>query len=100
FQFPKQKIIYGPRQIVGRMSQDEIISPQVTLWNQQGSEVIWGTLLVIPIDDSLLYVRPLYLRSKQGRIPELKRVAVAYKDQIVMEETLTKALGKIFGNKV
>ena len=97
FQFPKQKIVYGPRQIVGRINQDQVISPQITLWNQQGSEVIWGTLLVIPVDESLLYVRPLYLRSPEGRIPELKRVIVAYQSKIVMEETLNQALAKIFG---
>jgi uncharacterized membrane protein (UPF0182 family) len=100
FQFPKQKIVYGPKQIVGRMSQDERISPQITLWNQQGSQVIWGTLLVIPIEESLLYVRPVYLRSAQGRIPELKRVVVAYKERIVMAETLNLALGQIFGERI
>jgi uncharacterized membrane protein (UPF0182 family) len=100
FQFPKQKIVYGPKQIVGRISQDEQISPQVTLWNQQGSQVIWGTLLVIPINESLLYVRPLYLRAAEGRIPELKRVIVAYQNRIVMRETLTQGLAEIFGASV
>jgi uncharacterized membrane protein (UPF0182 family) len=96
FQFPKQKVVYGPRQIVGRINQDQVISPQITLWNQQGSEVIQGTLLVIPIEESLLYVRPLYLRSAGGKIPELKRVIVAYQNQIVMDETLDAAIAKIF----
>jgi hypothetical protein len=100
FQFPKQKIVFGPRQIVGRINQDQIISPQITLWNQQGSQVIWGTLLVIPIEESLLYVRPLYLRSPEGRIPELKRVIVAYQNRIVMAETLTLALSQIFGQGI
>jgi uncharacterized protein len=100
FQFPKQKIVYGPRQIVGRINQDQDISPQITLWNQQGSQVIWGTLLVIPIDESLLYVRPLYLRSPEGRIPELKRVIVAYQSRIVMADTLTQGLAQIFGQDV
>lgn len=100
FQFPKQKIVFGPRQIVGRISQDEVISPQVTLWNQQGSQVIWGTLLVIPVEESLLYIRPLYLRSADGRIPELRRVVVAYQNRIVMAETLTLALSQIFGRQV
>ncbi len=100
FEFPKQKIVYGPRQIIGRINQDQIISPQISLWNQQGSEVIWGTPLVIPIEESLLYVRPLYLRSPEGKIPELKRVIVAYQSQIVMAETLTQALAQIFGNEV
>ena len=97
FQFPKQKVVFGPRQIVARINQDQVISPQITLWNQQGSEVIQGTLLVIPIEESLLYVRPLYLRAAGGKIPELKRVIVAYQNQIVMDETLDAAIGKIFG---
>jgi uncharacterized membrane protein (UPF0182 family) len=97
FQFPKQKLVYGPKQIAARIDQDQVISPQITLWNQQGSAVIRGTLLVIPINESLLYVRPLYLRSTEGRIPELKRVIVAYQNQIVMKETLTAALAEIFG---
>ena len=96
FQFPKQKVVFGPSQIVARINQDEEISPQITLWNQQGSEVIQGTLLVIPIEDALLYIRPLYLRASGGRIPELKRVVVAYQNQIVMEETLDQALNRLF----
>jgi uncharacterized membrane protein (UPF0182 family) len=100
FQFPKQKIIYGPAQIVARINQDPVISPQITLWSQQGSQVIQGTLLVIPIRESLLYVRPLYLRSQNGRIPELKQVIVAYQNRIVMAETLVQALARIFGPQV
>ena len=96
FQFPKQKVVFGPRQIVARINQDQAIAPQITLWNQQGSEVLQGTLLVIPIEESLLYIRPLYLRSAGGRIPELKRVIVAHQNQIVMEETLEKALERLF----
>jgi uncharacterized membrane protein (UPF0182 family) len=100
FQFPKQKIVYGPRQIVGRINQNQDIAPEITLWNQQGSQVIWGTLLVIPIEESLIYIRPLYLRSADGRIPELKRVVVAYQEKIVMAETLVQALGEIFGREL
>ena len=96
FQFPKQKVIFGPRQVVARVNQDQAISPQITLWNQQGSQVIQGTLLVVPIEESLLYIRPLYLRAAGGRIPELKRVIVAHQNQIVMEETLDAALERIF----
>jgi uncharacterized membrane protein (UPF0182 family) len=97
FEFPKQKLVFGPRQVVARIAQDQVISPQITLWNQQGSQVIWGTLMVIPIEESLIYVRPLYLRASGGRIPELTRVIVAYQNQIVMEETLDAALARIFG---
>jgi uncharacterized membrane protein (UPF0182 family) len=96
FPFPKQTVIFGPRQIAARINQDQVISPQITLWNQQGSEVIQGTLLVIPIEESLLYIRPLYLRAAGGRIPELKRVIVAYQNQIVMDENLDAALGRLF----
>jgi hypothetical protein len=97
FEFPRQTIVYGPRQIIARINQDQVISPQITLWNQQGSQVIQGTLLVIPVGEALLYVRPLYLRASGGRIPALNRVIVAYKDQIVMEPTLDVALARIFG---
>jgi uncharacterized membrane protein (UPF0182 family) len=96
FEFPKQSLVFGPRQVVARISQDQIISPQITLWNQQGSQVIWGTLMVIPIEESLIYVRPLYLRAQGGRIPELTRVIVAYGDNIVMEETLEASLARLF----
>ncbi len=96
FQFPKQTVIFGPRQIAARISQDQVIAPQITLWNQQGSEVIQGTLLVIPIEESLVYIRPLYLRAAGGSIPELKRVIVAYQNQIVMEETLDAAIDRLF----
>ena len=97
FQFPKQQLVFGPSQVAARINQDQEISPQITLWNQQGSEVIQGTLLVIPIEEALLYVRPIYLRASGGRIPELKQVVVAYQNQIVMEATLDLALNRLFG---
>jgi uncharacterized membrane protein (UPF0182 family) len=95
FQFPKQTVVFGPKQVAARINQDQVISPQITLWNQQGSEVIQGTLLVIPIEESLIYIRPLYLRAAGGQIPELKRVIVAYQNNIVMAETLTAALDRM-----
>jgi uncharacterized membrane protein (UPF0182 family) len=97
FEFPKQKVVFGPRQVVARINQDQMISPQITLWNQQGSQVTWGTLMVIPIEESLIYVRPLYLRGAGGRIPELTRVVVVHQDQIVMEQTLEASLARLFG---
>jgi uncharacterized membrane protein (UPF0182 family) len=97
FQFPKQTLVFGPAQVVGRINQDQVISPQITLWNQQGSQVIQGTLMVIPIEESLIYVRPLYLRAQAGRIPELTRVIVAYQNRIVMEPTFEQAIGRLFG---
>jgi hypothetical protein len=97
YTFPKQKLIYGPNQIVARINQDAEVSRQISLWDQRGSKVIQGTMLVIPIEESLIYVRPLYLRADAGKIPELKRVIVGYEDKIAMESTLEKALAKIFG---
>jgi hypothetical protein len=91
-------VVFGPRQVVARINQDQTISPQITLWNQQGSQVIWGTLMVIPIEESLVYVRPLYLRGEGGRIPELRRVIVAHQNQIVMDNTLDAALTRLFGS--
>jgi uncharacterized membrane protein (UPF0182 family) len=96
YRFPKQKLVYGPSQIVARINQDADISRQLSLWDQRGSQVIYGTLLVIPIEEALLYVRPLYLRGESAKIPELKRVIVAYENKIAMEQTLEAALERIF----
>ena len=100
YRFPKQKLVYGPKQIVARINQDAEISRQVSLWDQRGSQVIQGTLLVIPIEEGLIYVRPLYLRSETGKIPELKRVIVAYENRIAMEETLEASIARIFGDQI
>jgi len=96
YAFPKQKLVFGPNQIVARINQDAEVSRQISLWDQRGSSVIQGTLLVIPIEESLVYVRPLYLKADAGKIPELKRVIVGYEDNIAMERTLEEALEKIF----
>ncbi|RME79493.1 MAG: UPF0182 family protein, partial [Chloroflexi bacterium] len=97
YRFPKQELIYGPLQIEGRIDQDPEISSQITLWDQGGSEVIRGNLLVLPIDNSLMYVEPLYLRAENGQIPELKRVILAAGDRIVMRPNLEEALTALFG---
>ena len=97
YRFPKQSLVFGPRQIMNRINQDTEISRQVTLWDQSGSEVIKGELLVIPIEESLIYVQPLYTRARGGTIPEMKRVIVAYQNHVVMEETLDQGLARLFG---
>jgi uncharacterized membrane protein (UPF0182 family) len=97
YRFPKQSLVFGPRQIVNRINQDTEIARQITLWDQRGSEVIRGELLVIPIEKSLIYVQPLYLRAEGGQIPELKRVVVAHQNQVVMAETLDAGLSLLFG---
>jgi len=98
-EFPKAKLVYGPKQIDARIDQDTFISQQISLWSQAGSQVIRGSLLAIPIEKSLLYVQPLYLAASQGSLPELKRVIVAFGSQIAMEETLERSLQTIFGTK-
>jgi uncharacterized membrane protein (UPF0182 family) len=99
YEFPKEKLIYGPFQIEALINQNTYISQQISLWNQMGSRVIRGNLLVIPIENSILYVSPLYLRAEQGQLPELKRVIAAYGDRVVMEETLGQALSALFANE-
>src|SRR5881409_2756516 len=100
YRLPKQSLVYGPTQIVNRINQDTDISRQISLWDQRGSEVIRGNLLVIPIEESLIYVQPLYLRAEGGRIPEMKRVVVAHQNRVVMEETLDAGLARLFGGAV
>ncbi len=97
YRLPRQSLVFGPKQIENRINQDTEISRQVSLWDQRGSRVIRGDLLVIPIENALLYVQPLYLQAEGGRIPELKRVVVAFENQVVMEETLDGALAALFG---
>src|SRR5688572_31210379 len=96
YRFPRQSLVFGPTQIVNRINQDTEVSRQVALWNQGGSEVIRGELLVIPIEESLLYVQPLYLRSQGGRIPELRRVIVAHENRVAMDATLEAGLRRLF----
>ncbi|WP_179405385.1 UPF0182 family protein [Burkholderia guangdongensis] len=96
YTFPKDKLVYGPFQIEARIQQSTEISQQISLWNQMGSRVIRGHLVVVPIDHSILYISPLYLRAASGQLPELKRVIAAYGDRVVMEETLNDALAALF----
>lgn len=97
YQFPKQRLVYGPDQIQALINQDPIISGQISLWDRQGSKAIQGHLLVIPIEESLLYVEPVYIEADKNSVPTLARVIVVYENKIVMAETLRKALNNIFG---
>ncbi len=96
YEFPKQQLVYGTEQIEARINQDPVISQQISLWNRQGSRVIQGNLLIVPIEQSLLYVEPIYLEAEQNSLPTLIRVVVAYENRIVMAETLDQALRAIF----
>jgi hypothetical protein len=99
YEFPKQQLVYGTEQIEALINQDPLISQQISLWNRQGSKVIQGNLLVIPIERSLLYVEPLYIEAEQNSLPTFVRVIVAYNNRIVMAETLEQALAAIFQQK-
>ena len=96
YQFPKQRLIYGIEQIEALINQDPEISQQISLWNRQGSKAIKGNLLVIPINESLIYVEPIYLEAEQNSLPTLRRVIVSYKNRVVMKPTLDEALQEVF----
>ncbi len=98
YQFPKQELVYGPMQIEQRIDQDTTISPQLTLLGQQGSTVMRGNMMTIPIEDAIIYVEPIYIQASGGEnnLPEIKKVIVSYKNSIVMADTLADALGQIF----
>jgi uncharacterized membrane protein (UPF0182 family) len=98
YELPKDKLIYGPNQVSAMIDQSTTISQQLTLWDQKGSGVIRGKLVVIPIENAFLYVVPLYLRAEGTNFPQLKRVIVATGDKVVMEPTLDEALSALFGN--
>ena len=101
FRLSKQELTYGPMQIEARIDQDTEISQLLTLWGQQGSEVVRGNLIIIPIEQSFLYIEPIYLKaSAAGALPQLKRVIVAYDDKVTMKETLEDALSTIFKGKI
>ena len=99
YKFPKQKLVFGPVQVEARIDQDPDISEQFTLWSQSGSKVVRGNLLVIPIEESLVFIEPIYLQAERTELPELKRVIVAFGNKIVMEETFEAALEKVFGEE-
>ena len=96
YKFPKQKLIYGSNQIEALINQDPVISQQISLWNREGSRAIQGNLLIIPIEQSLLYVEPLYIEAEENSLPTLARVIVIYENQIVMAQTLDEAIQGIF----
>src|SRR5258708_28253494 len=95
YRFPQGKLVFGPQQIEARISQEPAISSQITLWNQQGSQVLRGNLLVIPLEDAVLYLQPLYIQAQSNPLPELKRVIVASTDSVVMSDRLDAALNAL-----
>lgn len=92
YRFPQGKLVYGPQQIEARINQEPSISSEITLWSQQGSQVLRGNLLVIPLEDAVLYVQPPYIQAQNSPLPELKRVIVASTTAVVMSDRLDTAL--------
>ena len=100
YQFPKERMVYGPSQIENRIQQDTVITEQLALWGRGGSRVIRGNLLLIPIGKSNIYVEPVFLQADAGGLPELKRVIVAAGEYIAMEPTLQESIAAIFGTGI
>jgi uncharacterized membrane protein (UPF0182 family) len=99
YELPKEKLIYGPMQIEAMIDQNTAIAAQLTLWDQKGSKVIRGNLIAVPIENSFLYVVPLYLTAQGTDFPQLKRVIVISGDKVAMEPTLDEAIQSVFGTQ-
>lgn len=100
YQFPKEKRVLGPQQVETKIDQDSFLSGQLTLWDQRGSNVIRGNVLAIPIDETLLYIEPIYLQAETAAYPELRLVCVMHNDKLSYAETFTEALQGIFENEI
>jgi uncharacterized membrane protein (UPF0182 family) len=98
--FSKDRVVYGPFQVEARIDQDTEISKTLTLWNQQGSQVLRGNMLILPVDGSLLYIEPIYLQSSSSKMPQIKKVVAATKDKLVWGDNLDQALSSLLGTTV
>jgi uncharacterized membrane protein (UPF0182 family) len=95
YTLPKDQNIYGPAQIDSRINQDQTISQLITLWNQNQSRILWGDLLIIPVENSILYVKPLFIESEQSQQAELKKIVMVYQNQVVIGDTVEEALNRL-----
>jgi len=100
YDFPKTRLVDGPQQIEARIDQNAQLSGQLTLWNQQGSHVLRGSLLVIPTGKALLYAEPIYLQAQQSPMPELRLVVLALQDKLAYGPTFQSALASLFGGEL
>jgi uncharacterized membrane protein (UPF0182 family) len=96
---PKEELFFGPMQVESRINQDQNISKDLTLWNQQGSRVLHGQMSVIPIDNTFLYVQPIYLQSSQARMPQMKKVVLAYGNELIYTDTYEEAVARLSGGR-
>jgi uncharacterized protein len=99
-ELPKEQLIYGPMQIESRINQDQNISKDLTLWNQQGSQVLRGQMVVVPVDGTFLFVQPIYLQSSQARMPQLKKVAIAFGNDLIYTDTYDQAVAQLTGRRM
>src|SRR5262249_5680826 len=96
-QLSKQELIFGPLQIAARINQDQNISKDLTLWNQQGSTVVRGQTLVLPVDDTFLYVEPIYIKANEASMPQMKKVVLAEGNTLIYTDTYEQALAQLSG---
>jgi uncharacterized membrane protein (UPF0182 family) len=94
-QLSKQELIFGPMQIAARINQEQTISKDLTLWNQQGSQVLRGQTLVLPVGDTFLYVDPIYIQATEARMPQLKKVVLAVGNRLIYADTYEEALAQL-----
>jgi hypothetical protein len=97
FQLSKQQLVFGPSQIEARINQDQEIAKDLTLWGQQGSRVLRGDMIVLPVDDNFLYVESIYIQAESARMPQLRKVVLAMGNRLIYEDTFEDALGRLGG---
>jgi hypothetical protein len=100
YQLPKQQLIYGPMQIESRIDQDQNISKDLTLWNQQGSRVLRGSIISLPVTGGFLYVESIYIQATEARMPQLKKVVLAMGDRLIYRDNFDQALAELTGGAV
>lgn len=98
-ELPKEELFYGPMQMESRLNQDQNISKDLTLWNQQGSQVLHGQMVVLPVGETFLFVEPIYLQASQARMPQLKKVVLAYGNELIYADTYEQALAQLAGGQ-
>jgi hypothetical protein len=97
YQLPKQQLMYGPMQIESRIDQDQNISKDLTLWNQQGSRVLRGNIIALPVSGGFLYLESIYIQATEARMPQLKKVVLAMGDRLIYRDTFDQALADLTG---
>jgi uncharacterized membrane protein (UPF0182 family) len=97
YQLSKQELMYGPMQIESRIDQDQTISKDLTLWNQQGSHVLRGNIIALPVSNGILYAESIYIQATEARMPQLKKVVLAMGDRLIYRDTFDEALAELTG---